>query len=82
MRRSCILTPCVSQALYPILTVPTRTGNTALTKGMGKVLNPPPWTQPLFSAHSAGRARWAPLPAQQVLNAAWQRQGGRNKSDL
>lgn len=42
MRRSCILTPCVSQALYPILTVTTRTGNTALTKGMGKVLNPLP----------------------------------------
>lgn len=72
MTRSCILTPYVSQALYPILAVTMRTGNTALTEGTGKVLNPPPWAQPLFSAHSAGRARWAPLPAQQVLNAAWQ----------
>lgn len=41
MTRSCTLSPCISQALYPILTVTMRTGNTALTKGMGKVLNPP-----------------------------------------
>lgn len=41
MTRSCTLSPCISQALYPILTVTMRTGNTVLTKGMGKVLNPP-----------------------------------------
>lgn len=72
MTGTCILTPWLSQALYRILTVTVRTENTALTKGMGKVLNPPPRAQPLSCAHNAGRARWDPLPTQQDLNATGQ----------
>lgn len=42
----------------------------------------PPSLGPLFCAHNAGRARWAPLRTQQDLNATWQWQGGKNKSEI